>query len=71
MITLEEKYNYYKNLISIQTMNNLSEVKSEKMLVKVMLELINYYAICIAETQANIENIVKYFQHKIKDLNLQ
>lgn len=41
------------------------------MLMKVMLELINYYAICIAETQANIDNIVKYFQHKMKDLNLQ
>lgn len=36
-----------------------------------MLELIHYYAICIAETQANLDNIVKYFQHKMKDLNMQ
>ena len=39
--------------------------------MKVMLQLIEYYAQCISEAQANIENIVKYFQHKMKEVNGQ
>jgi hypothetical protein len=34
-----------------------------------MTELIEYYAMCITEAERNIENIVNYFQLKIKDLN--
>lgn len=38
-------------------------------MLRVMTELIEYYAMCITEAERNIENIVNYFQLKIKDLN--
>lgn len=34
-----------------------------------MTELIEYYAQCITEAERNVENIVRYFQHKIKHMN--
>ena len=40
-------------------------------MIKVMLELIEYYAQCISEAQANLENIVTYLQHKLKEVNGQ
>lgn len=38
-------------------------------MIKVMLQLIEYYAQCISEAEVNIDNIIAYFQQKMRDLN--
>jgi hypothetical protein len=47
----------------------MNEQTNEKNMLKVMTELIEYYAKCITEAERNVENIVKYFQYKIKFMN--
>lgn len=69
MITLEEQYGYLKSLIKIQEFNLRVEEANEKAMMRVMMQLIDYYAQCISEAEANLDNIVKYFQHKMKDIN--
>jgi len=69
MINLEERYNYSKSLMKIQRLQNLKEQGVQKSMVKIMLQLIDYYATCICEAEINMENIVKYFQNKLKDIN--
>jgi hypothetical protein len=69
MINLEERYNYFKSLIKLQRLHNYNESGNEKNMVKVMIQLIEYYAQCISEAEVNIENIIVYFQQKMRDLN--
>ncbi len=48
MINLEERYNYFKTLIKLQRMHNYKEDQNEQIMVKVMVQLIEYYAQCIS-----------------------
>ena len=37
--------------------------------MKILTDLIEYYAMCVTEAESNVDTIIKYFQYKIKDLN--
>jgi hypothetical protein len=39
--------------------------------MKVIHKLNEYYAQCIDSAEANLDNIVKYFQHKMRDINVE
>jgi hypothetical protein len=69
LINLEERYNYLRSLMKIQRLNDFCDQQGEKGMLGVMLKLSEYYAQCISEAENNIENVIRYFQQKMKDIN--